>query len=65
MPGLAQANPISHHKGPEYIYMSLRRAQTGSAAGRAVLFVLGGMLLPFLSARVADAGFPMNYLSQD
>lgn len=45
--------------------MSLRRAQTGSAAGRAVLFVLGGVLLPFLSAWVADAGFPMNYLSQD
>lgn len=35
------------------------------AAGRAALFVLGGVLLPFLSARVADAGFPMNYLSWD
>lgn len=45
--------------------MSLRRAQTCSAAGRVVLFVLGGVLLPFLSARVADAGFLMNYLSQD
>lgn len=65
MPGLTCANPINHHKGPECIQTSLRRAQTGSAAGRAILFVLGGVLLPFLSARVADAGFLMNYLSQD
>lgn len=49
-----------------WVYFSvLEEPSDDRAAGRAALFVLGGALLPFLPARVAGAGFPMNYLSWD